>query len=152
MKEVKVIARAIGTCLRPTLAPISLSQQQTTPAGMVPIKALTTLDHRSITEMCSDTENLVFPSREWAQLTDLCALLEPFSEATDLTEGDTAVTIRMVVPTILDLRRHLIKMEVYLPQIVTIVRAMKKSLEKRFSGIFRKINMEEGDPEQPFNH
>lgn len=53
MKEVKAIARAIakaskfttllrtavasiGTCLRPTLALISLSQQQTTPAGIAP--------------------------------------------------------------------------------------------------------------------
>ncbi|CAM4687846.1 unnamed protein product [Leuciscus chuanchicus] len=86
------------------------------------------------------------------ELNDLCALLEPFSEATDLTEGDTVFTISMVVPTVLDLRTHLIKMELHLPQIVTIVRAMKKSLEKRFSGIFRRISMDEGDPEQPFNH
>lgn len=111
------------------------------------LKALTTFDHRGITEMCSDTENVVFSTREWAQLNDLCALLEPFSEATDLTEGDTVVTISMVVPTVMDLRTHLIKMELHLPQIVTIVRAMKKSFL-----IFRRINMDEGDPEQPFNH
>ncbi|RXN07736.1 neoverrucotoxin subunit alpha-like protein [Labeo rohita] len=171
MKEVKAIARAIAKASKFTTLLHSSSKHRdmfeahfgsnkSIPAAnntrwnstYKQLKALTTLDHRSITEMCRDTENLVFSSREWAQLTDLCALLEPFSEATDLTEGDTAVTISMVVPTILDLRTHLIKMEVHLPQIVTIVRAMKKSLEKRFSGIFRRINMDEGDPEQPFNH
>ncbi|XP_050958759.1 zinc finger BED domain-containing protein 4-like [Labeo rohita] len=171
MKEVKAIARAIAKASKFTTLLHSSSKHRdmfeahfgsnkSIPAAnntrwnstYKQLKALTTLDHRSITEMCSDTENLVFSIREWAQLTDLCALLEPFSEATDLTEGDTAVTISMVVPTILDLRTHLIKMEVHLPQIVTIVRAMKKSLEKRFSGIFRRINMDEGDPEQPFNH
>ena len=98
--------------------------------------------------MCSkcDTENIAFSVREWAQLKDLCTVLEPFSEATDLTEGDTVVTINMVVPTVLDLRTHLNKMEVQLPQIVTIVRPLKESLEKRFSGIFRRINMEQGEP------
>ncbi|KAL7403893.1 hypothetical protein ABVT39_006519 [Epinephelus coioides] len=134
MKEVKAIARAIAKATK-----------------------FTTLLHSSskaVTEMCSecDTENIAFSVREWAQLKDLCTVLEPFSEATDLTEGDTVVTISMVVPTVLDLRTHLNKMEVQLPQIVTIVRALNKSLEKRFSGIFRRINMEQGDPEEPFNH
>ncbi|XP_035764445.1 uncharacterized protein LOC118454313 [Neolamprologus brichardi] len=116
------------------------------------LKALITLDHRAITEMCSDTENLVFSAREWAQLKDLCALLEPFSEATRLTKGDHQVTISMVVPTVLDLKNHLIKMEVQMPQVVSIVRALKRSLEKRFSGIFRQICMDEKDPEEPFSH
>ena len=35
---------------------------------------------------------------------------------------------------------------------MTIVRALKKSLEKRFSGIFRRINMEQVDLEEPVNH
>lgn len=66
------------------------------------LKALTTLDHRDVREMCSkcDPENIAFSVREWAQLKDLCTELEPFSEATDLTEGDTVVTISMVVPTV----------------------------------------------------
>ncbi|XP_078026436.1 zinc finger BED domain-containing protein 4-like [Epinephelus lanceolatus] len=173
MKEVKAIARAIAKATKFTTLLHSSSKvrdmfethfgaNKSIPAAnntrwnstLKQLKALTTLDHRAVTEMCSecDTENIAFSVREWAQLKDLCTVLEPFSEATDLTEGDTVVTISMVVPTVLDLRTHLNKMEVQLPQIVTIVRALKKSLEKRFSGIFRRINMEQGDPEEPFNH
>ncbi|KAJ7998335.1 hypothetical protein DPEC_G00221630 [Dallia pectoralis] len=58
-----------------------------------------------------DFENVVFTSREWNQLKDLCAVLSPFSEATELTEGEKSVTISMVVPTVLDLNTHLIDME-----------------------------------------
>lgn len=71
-----------------------------------------------MTHMCSDTENLVFQAREKAQLKDLCTLLEPFSEATGLTEGDHQATISMVVPTVLDLRNHLKNLEVQMPQVV----------------------------------
>ena len=44
--------------------------------------------------------NLVFSAREWNQLKELCVVLAPFSEATDLTEGERSVTISMVVPTV----------------------------------------------------
>lgn len=173
MKEVKAIARAIAKASKFTTLLHSSSKHRdmfeahfganrSIPAAnntrwnstFKQLKALTTLDHRAVTEMCSecDTENIAFSVREWTQLKDLCTVLQPFSEATDLTEGDTVVTISMVVPTVLDLRTHLNKMEVQLPQIVTIVRVLKKSLEKRFSGIFKRINMEQGDPEEPFNH
>ena len=37
----------------------------------------------------SENQNeCVFSNREWAQLTDLAQLLEPFREATDLLQGD----------------------------------------------------------------
>lgn len=171
MKEVKAIARAIAKASKFTnllhsssnhkdLFEAHFGSNKSIPAGnntrwnstYRQLKALITLDHGAITEMCSNTENLVFSTREWAQLKDLCALLEPFSDATDLTEGDHQVTISMVVPTVLDLKNHLIKMEVQMPQAVTIVRALKRSLEKRFSGIFRQICMDEKDPEEPFSH
>uniref|UniRef100_A0A3Q4GAH5 HAT C-terminal dimerisation domain-containing protein n=1 Tax=Neolamprologus brichardi TaxID=32507 RepID=A0A3Q4GAH5_NEOBR len=171
MKELKAIARAIAKASKFTnllhsssnhkdLFEAHFGSNKSIPAGnntrwnstYRQLKALTTLDHGAITEMCSDTENLVFSTREWAQLKDLCALLEPFSDATDLTEGDHQVTISMVVPTVLDLKNHLIKMEVQMPQVVTIVRALKRSLEKRFSGIFRQICMDEKDPEELFSH
>lgn len=62
--------------------------------------------------MCSkDYENVMFSACEWNQLKELSAVLAPFSEATDQTEGDKSVTISMVVPTVLDLNTHLLKME-----------------------------------------
>lgn len=171
MKEVKGVARAIAKATKFTTLLHSSSTQRDLfeahfgPNKCIPaanntrwnstyrqLKALVTLDHRAVTEMCSDVEHLVFSAREWTQLKDLCDLLEPFSDATDLTEGDQQVTISMVVPTVLDLKNHLLKMELQMPQVGAVVRALKKSLEKRFSGIFRRIRMEEEDPDEPFSH
>lgn len=39
-----------------------------------------------------------------------------------------------------------------MPLVGAVVRALKKSLEKPFSGIFRRIRMEEEDPDEPFSH
>lgn len=76
------------------------------------VQALTALDHKSLNEICSkDYENKMFSAREWSQLKELSAVLAPFSEATDQTEGDKSVTISMVVPTVLDLNTHLLNME-----------------------------------------
>uniref|UniRef100_A0A3B5PVV0 Uncharacterized LOC111606838 n=1 Tax=Xiphophorus maculatus TaxID=8083 RepID=A0A3B5PVV0_XIPMA len=102
------------------------------------VQALTTLEHKSLSEMCNkDYEDVVFSAREWNQLKELCIVLSPFAEATELTQGERSVTISMVVPTVLDLNTHLLKME-----------------ETRiFSGIFTKTNMaKDSGREEPFNH
>lgn len=63
------------------------------------VQALTAL---GLNEMCSkDYGDVVFSVHEWNQLKELSAVLAPFSEATDLTEGEKSVTISMVVPTVL---------------------------------------------------
>ncbi|KAJ7990613.1 hypothetical protein DPEC_G00302210 [Dallia pectoralis] len=118
------------------------------------IQALSVLDHKDLTEMCIvDFENVVFTSREWNQLKDLCAVLSPFSEATELTEGEKSVTISMVVPTVLDLNTHLIDMEESRGQCRPIAKALRQSLLKRFSGIFVKTKMaKKSEREEPFGH
>lgn len=118
------------------------------------IQALTSLDHRSLIEICSkDYENLIFSPRDWNQLKELTAVLAPFSEATDLTEGEKSVTISMVVPTVLDLNTHLLKMEETCVQCRPLVRALRESLLKRFSGIFVTTNMaKKSEKEEPFSH
>ncbi|XP_017263504.1 zinc finger BED domain-containing protein DAYSLEEPER-like [Kryptolebias marmoratus] len=118
------------------------------------VQALTTLEHKSLSEMCSkDYEDVVFSAREWNQLKELCVVLSPFAEATELTQGETSVTISMVVPTVLDLNTHLLKMEETRMQCQPLVRALQQSLAKRFSGIFTKTNMaKDSGREEPFNH
>ena len=89
------------------------------------VQALTALDHKVLTEMgCKDYEEVVFSTHEWNQLKELTLILAPFLEATDLTEGEKAVTIIMVVPTVLDLHTHLVKMEETRIQCRPIVKAL----------------------------
>lgn len=104
--------------------------------------------------MCSkDYEEVVFSTREWNQLKELTSILAPFLEATDLTEGEKAVTISKVVPPVLDLHIHLVKMEETQIQCRTIVKALRQSLIRRFSGIFAKTDMtKDSGGDEPFSH
>ncbi|XDV39249.1 hypothetical protein PO909_008513, partial [Leuciscus waleckii] len=173
MKEVRAISHTIAKTSRFTTLLHSSSQfkdkfeamfdtNKTIPAAnntrwnstFKQVQALTALDHKSLNEMCSkDYENVMFSAREWSQLKELSAVLAPFSEATDQTEGDKSVTISMVVPTVLDLNTHLLKIEDTRMQSRPLVKALRASLVKRFSGIFIKTNMaKESGREEPFNH
>ncbi|XP_037539816.1 zinc finger BED domain-containing protein 6-like [Nematolebias whitei] len=173
MKEVKAISHTIAKTSRFTTLLHSSSQfkdkfeatfgtNRTIPAANTTrwnsifkqVQAFTALDHKALNEMCSkDHEELVFSAREWNQLKELSAVLAPFSEVTDLTEGEKSVTISMVVPTVLDLNTHLLKMEDTRMQCQSLVRALQQSLVKRFSGIFLKTSMaKDSGREEPFNH
>ncbi|XP_037552908.1 serine/threonine-protein kinase Chk2-like [Nematolebias whitei] len=173
MKEVKAISHTIAKTSRFTTLLHSSSQfkdkfeatfgtNRTSPAANTTrwnsifkqVQAFTALDHKALNEMCSkDHEELVFSAREWNHLKELSAVLAPFSEVTDLTEGEKSVTISMVVPTVLDLNTHLLKMEDTRMQCQSLVRALQQSLVKRFSGIFLKTSMaKDSGREEPFNH
>uniref|UniRef100_A0A3B5QUR0 Uncharacterized LOC111606838 n=1 Tax=Xiphophorus maculatus TaxID=8083 RepID=A0A3B5QUR0_XIPMA len=98
------------------------------------VQALTTLEHKSLSEMCNkDYEDVVFSAREWNQLKELCIVLSPFAEATELTQGERSVTISMVVPTVLDLNTHLLKMEETRMQCRPLVRALQHGREEPFN-------------------
>ena len=60
---------------------------------------------------CSKLANMLHQSalttKEFSQLQELVKILEPFAEATDLTQGDKMVTISCVVPVVLSLTRML---------------------------------------------
>uniref|UniRef100_A0A3P8SXC3 HAT C-terminal dimerisation domain-containing protein n=1 Tax=Amphiprion percula TaxID=161767 RepID=A0A3P8SXC3_AMPPE len=110
------------------------------------VQSLTALDHKALTEMCSkDYEDVTFSPCEWTQLKELCTVLAPFSVATDLAEGEKSVTISIVVPTVSDLNTHLLEMEETRMQCRPLVKALRQSLMKRFSGIFTKTNMKARD-------
>lgn len=150
MKEVRAISRTIAKTSRFTTLLHSSSQfkdkfeamfgtNRTVPAANTTrwnstfkqVQALTALGHKALNEMSSkDYRDVVFSVHEWNQLKELSAVLAPFSEATDLTEGEKSVTISMVVPTVLDLNTHLLKMEETRMQCRPLVRALQLSLVK----------------------
>uniref|UniRef100_A0A672S8E9 HAT C-terminal dimerisation domain-containing protein n=1 Tax=Sinocyclocheilus grahami TaxID=75366 RepID=A0A672S8E9_SINGR len=119
------------------------------------IKAITELDHTNLTEMCSpDFKNVVITTRGWAQLREFCFILGHFAEATELTEGEKIITISMVVPTVLDLNTHLILMDSPKSLCRPLIRALRESLQQRFSGIFIALHMAEPEDhsfDAPFN-
>lgn len=67
------------------------------------------LDINGLNKLLCDTnhENLALSPKYICQLKELVSILEPFAEATDLTQGDQTVTISCVVPIILSLKAKL---------------------------------------------
>jgi len=106
------------------------------------VQAITSLDYKNLAEVCGkEFENVVFTLRDWNQLQELSEILGPFSEATDLTQGEKSVTISMVVPTVLDLNTHLLKMGETRCQCQPLIKALHTTLQRRFSGIFVNAKM-----------
>ena len=73
------------------------------------VKAQLYLDTNLLQDLlCSQGhKHLVLTARELAQLHELMDLLDPFLEATSLTEGDEVVTITYALPSVLALINHL---------------------------------------------
>jgi hypothetical protein len=86
-------------------------------------------------------ENLTLLPKDAAQLKELVDILLPFSEATDLTQGDEVVTISCVVPIILSLK---VRLEARLNSpgtFTSLVKTLLNSLCDRFSGIFELLDI-----------
>jgi hypothetical protein len=86
-------------------------------------------------------ENLTLLPKDVAQLKELVDILSPFSEATDLTQGDQVVTISCVIPIILSLKARL---EIHLNSpgsFTSLVKTLLNSLCDRFSGIFELLGI-----------
>ncbi|GAA6109859.1 zinc finger BED domain-containing protein 4-like [Tachysurus ichikawai] len=153
MKEVRAISRTIAKTSRFTTLLHSSSQfkekfkamfdsNKTIPAANTTrwnstfkqVQALTALDHKSLNEMCSkDYENVMFSACEWNQLKErvwfLRFLLHSLRQQTRQKGiNQLPVTISMVVPTVLNLNTHLLKMEDTRMQFRPLVKALRQSL------------------------
>lgn len=80
--------------------------------------------------------------REWAQLKELVDILNPFHEATQLTQGEFKPTISLVVPTVLALNRHLTNCAKKVKYLKSLTTALGHSLHKRYRGVFTNVGME----------
>lgn len=80
-------------------------------------------------------KNLIFSVREWSQLAEACEMLDPFAEATELTEGEKTVTISSVLPAVLKLERHLQVFSTKAKYCAPMAKALANSLHRRFAGM-----------------
>uniref|UniRef100_H2Z2H9 HAT C-terminal dimerisation domain-containing protein n=1 Tax=Ciona savignyi TaxID=51511 RepID=H2Z2H9_CIOSA len=78
---------------------------------------------------------------EWMHLKEMVDILEPFAEATRLTEGEHLPTISLVVPTLLSLNRHLEQYCYKAKLLRTVVTELQISLKERFYGVFRNLSL-----------
>lgn len=101
------------------------------------------LDIVLLNEILTDTnhQNLILAAKDMSQLKELVNILNPFAEATDLTQGENVVTLSCVVPIILSLRA---KLEDYLSDpgsFCALATTLLHSLYNRFASIFQSLDI-----------
>ena len=107
------------------------------------VKAVLQCDHLKLGHVLEKAghKHLLFTLREWNQLKELLEILKPFGEATELTQGETVVTISSVVPSVLSLNHHLEILKLQVSFLMGLVTSLQDSLKKRFLGIFINVKM-----------
>ena len=91
-------------------------------------------------------QNILLSPREYGQLKELIEILEPFLEATNLTQGEKIVTVSVIVPCVLSLCTHLQEKQGKVKFCGPLVRALERSLKIRFVEIFQAVQMPGYEP------
>lgn len=109
------------------------------------VESVTNLDVQSLNSLleAQGHKGLCLSAREWGQLKELVDVLAPFQQATDLTQGEKVVTLSAALPCVLSLNSHLIRMLNTTRHLVGLVRALQKSLQIRFKGMFVNVRMDD---------
>ena len=96
------------------------------------MKAVLSLDMKLISDLfdAQGQRHLIFSAREVAQLNELVDLLEPFLEATSVTEGEDEMTITFALPSVLALINHLQNSRQQLKYCGTIADALLASMKQ----------------------
>ena len=107
------------------------------------IKSVLNIDMKKLCDVleAQGQKHLVFAAREWAQLHELVELLDPFLEATSLTEGDKVVTISFALPSVLVLMKHLREVKQRLKYCNPVCSALLASMSSRFDGMLQRVQM-----------
>ncbi len=109
------------------------------------LKSVLNCDHLKLCKILEDGghKETVFTAREWNQIKEIVDVLEPFGEATELTQGEKTVTISAVVPCVLSLNHHLENQKERVRYLGGLIRSLQESLKRRFRGIFVNVRMED---------
>jgi hypothetical protein len=85
--------------------------------------------------------HLQLTPKEAVMLHELVDILQPFAEATDLTQGDSYPTIGCIVPTVVSLDKCLSTMSGKVTHHGPLLRALHESLRCRFLGLFQRLHI-----------
>ncbi|XP_041741521.1 uncharacterized protein LOC121573526 [Coregonus clupeaformis] len=111
------------------------------------VKAVTNLNQQSLNTLleAQGHKELCLSPREWSQLLELVDILDPFVQATDLTQGEKVVTLSAALPCGLSLNYHLQSILSTSRHLDSLVKALQQSLKRRFHGVFVNVRMEHSD-------
>jgi len=107
------------------------------------LKSIVDLDMNKLCEVLRKEEQgcLIMQQKELQQVQELVSTLEPFTEATDIAQGSTYITMSYVVPVLLSLLQHLTTQRTSIKYNLPLVRELLSSLFTRFRGIFDQLQI-----------
>jgi hypothetical protein len=110
------------------------------------VKAVISLDYQSHCGLISGEGHKAtkFAVKEWSQLKELVEILDPFFDATMLVQGEKMTTIGAVLPSVLSLHHHLIRLTETTDcgrNLGKLIAELKQSLQTRFMGVLVNIRM-----------
>jgi len=108
------------------------------------LSAVASLDPVKLTSVLQETNhpNLVLNVKERASLEELVEVLQPFAEVTELTQGDTYVTISCVVPSVVALLKCMTALKGRVRFHGSVIAALIESIHKRFSGLLQTLQLQ----------
>ncbi len=111
------------------------------------LKAIINLDQPKLNTVLkgSNQDALVLTAKDVDQLQELVKILEPFAEATDLTQGENTITISCIVPVLLSLNRSIGDQSSKGGHLTGLVTKLAEGLHNRFRGIFSRLNISPPD-------
>jgi len=107
------------------------------------LKSLLGLDQAKVADVLRQTSNnnLILTSKEVNQLTEVVSVLQPFAEATQLTQGEGVVTISCVVPVVLALRKFLGEKSATVTHLTGMVEELRRQLDIRFFHLLQLLDI-----------
>lgn len=117
------------------------------------IKSIIALGKETIDEITNliDDNELKFTNNDFLVLQEAIEILEPFAEITTRIQSQSIVTASLVVPSVV----HLIEqLKIIAPNVSFLKRMclqLEKSINKRFSGIVKRLSQEYVSSDDPFS-
>ena len=107
------------------------------------LKTIMSMDSNKLTDVLRHTsqEHLILSAKDSAMLKVLVEILEPFAEATELTQGDKYCTLRWVVPCVDGLFKCLTTFKQTCKYHAKVVQALLNSLSSRFDGLLISLHI-----------
>jgi hypothetical protein len=114
------------------------------------LNAVAGLETGKIFELLRETNqiNLLLAVKDTTVLSKLIQILQPFAEATDLTQGDHYTTVGCVVPTVVCLHNLMSELLRTVRYTTAVVTDLQSSLTTRFAGLLANllITANDGSP------
>jgi hypothetical protein len=117
------------------------------------IKSIVEIGKKTMDEITNaiDDDKLHLSNNDFLILQEAVEILEPFAEITLRIQSESAVNVSLVVPSIVHLIDHLNKIKPHLHFLKKLSTQLDQSIEKRFSGIVKRLLQKTIFDEDPFS-